>query len=167
MLGLSFSSRLDLGYYIISIAKTASKKIGGLIRSINFLSHEFALYLYKSNIHSCMKYQCYVWLMLLVATWNCQISYKNGYAALLVLHLLPLLNPLLIQLNSFLQVSLFVDVHPNWFNWFHFLILVKGLLIILMDCMIFLSPSLDAGRISMSTVSFLDSGILCLENAFL
>ena len=71
MLGLSFSSRVDLGYYIVSIAKTASKKIGGLIRSINFLSHELALYLYKSNIHSCMKYYCHVWLMLLVATWNC------------------------------------------------------------------------------------------------
>ena len=35
-------------------------------------------------------------LVLLVATWNCWISYKNGYAGLLVLHLLPLLNPWLI-----------------------------------------------------------------------
>ena len=35
-------------------------------------------------------------LVLLVATWNCWISYKNGYAGLLVLHLLPLLNPLLV-----------------------------------------------------------------------
>ena len=31
-------------------------------------------------------------LALLVATWNCWISYKNGYTGLLVLHLLPLLN---------------------------------------------------------------------------
>ena len=35
-------------------------------------------------------------LVLLVATWNSSISYKNGYAGLLVLHVLPLLNPLLI-----------------------------------------------------------------------
>ena len=35
-------------------------------------------------------------VVFLVATWNCWISYKNGYAGLLVLHLLPLLNPLLI-----------------------------------------------------------------------
>ena len=35
-------------------------------------------------------------LFLLVATWNCWISYKNGYAWLLVLHLLPLLNHWLI-----------------------------------------------------------------------
>ena len=45
MLGLTFSSKLDWGSYIISIAKTASKKIGVLIRSMKFLSSEIALYL--------------------------------------------------------------------------------------------------------------------------
>ena len=39
MLGLTFSSKLDWGSYIISIAKTASKKIGALIHSMKFLSH--------------------------------------------------------------------------------------------------------------------------------
>ena len=34
MLGLTFSSKLNWGSYIISIAKTASKKIGALIRSM-------------------------------------------------------------------------------------------------------------------------------------
>ena len=43
MLGLTFSSKLDWGSYIISIAKTASKKIGALIRSMKFLSPKFAL----------------------------------------------------------------------------------------------------------------------------
>ena len=38
MLGLTFSSKLDWGSYIISIAKTASKKIGALICSVKFLS---------------------------------------------------------------------------------------------------------------------------------
>ena len=33
-------------------------------------------------------------MVLLVATWNCWISYKNGYVGLLVLHLLPSLEPL-------------------------------------------------------------------------
>ena len=42
---LTFSSKLDWGSYIISIAKTASKKIGALIRSMKFLSPEVALYL--------------------------------------------------------------------------------------------------------------------------
>ena len=41
---------LDWGCYIITIAKTASKKIGALIPSMKFRSPEFALYLYKSTI---------------------------------------------------------------------------------------------------------------------
>ena len=45
MLRLTFSSKLDWGSHIISIAKTASKKIGALIRSIKFLSPDVALYL--------------------------------------------------------------------------------------------------------------------------
>ena len=50
MLGLTFSSKLDWGSYIISNVKTASKKIGALISSIKFLSPEVALYVYKSAI---------------------------------------------------------------------------------------------------------------------
>ena len=56
MLGLTFSSKLDWGSYIITIAKTASKKIGALIRSLKFLSPEVALYLYKSTIRPCIEY---------------------------------------------------------------------------------------------------------------
>ena len=41
--GLSFSSKLDWGSYIISIAKSASKKIGALVRSMKFLSPEVVL----------------------------------------------------------------------------------------------------------------------------
>ena len=48
-----------------------------------------------------------------------------------------------------------VDIHLNWLNWFYFLILQGGLLVILIDRMIFLSPFLDVTRMSMSTVSFL------------
>ena len=61
MLGLTFSSKLDWGSCIISVAKTASKKIGALIRSMKFLSPEVALYLYKSTICPCMEYCCHVW----------------------------------------------------------------------------------------------------------
>ena len=50
IVGLTFSSKLDWGSYIISIAKTASKKIGTLVRSMKYLSPEAALYLYKSTI---------------------------------------------------------------------------------------------------------------------
>ena len=60
MLGLTFSSKLDWGSYIISIAKTASKKIGALIRSMKFLSPEVPLYLCKSTIHPFMEYCCHI-----------------------------------------------------------------------------------------------------------
>ena len=49
------------GSYIISIVKTASKKIGALIPSMKFLSSEVALYLYKSTIWPCMEYCSHVW----------------------------------------------------------------------------------------------------------
>ena len=66
MLGLSFSSKLDWGAYIISIAKTASKKIGAFIHYMKFLFPEVALYLYKStkdhvwNVNGFLP--CTVWL---------------------------------------------------------------------------------------------------------
>ena len=59
----------------------------------------------------------------------------------------------------------FGNVLQNWLNWFHFLFLEGGLLVILIDCMIFLSPFLDVTRMAMPIVSFfaqLDSGIICL-----
>ena len=60
MLGLTFSSKLDWVSCIISIAKTAFKKIGALICSMMFLSPQVALYLYKSTICPCMEYCCHV-----------------------------------------------------------------------------------------------------------
>ena len=58
MLVLNFSSKLDWGSHNISIAKTSSKKIGALIRSIKVFSPKVALYLYKSTLRPCMEY-CY------------------------------------------------------------------------------------------------------------
>ena len=46
MLGLTFSSKLDCGSYIITISKTASKKIGALMLSMKFLSPKVVLHLY-------------------------------------------------------------------------------------------------------------------------
>ena len=50
MLGLTASSKMDCSSYITSIAKTASKKIGALILSMEFLCPEVAQYLYESTI---------------------------------------------------------------------------------------------------------------------
>ena len=67
MLLLIFSSKLGWGFCIISIAKTASKKIGALVYSMKFLSPEVALNLYKSTIgHVCntVVMDWYSWLLL-------------------------------------------------------------------------------------------------------
>ena len=88
MLGLTFLSKLDWGSYIISIAKTTSKKIGALIRSMKFPSLQVVLYLYKSTICPSMEYCCYIW----TGAPNCYLEFlnklKNEYAGLLVLLLL-------------------------------------------------------------------------------
>ena len=60
VLGLSFSSKLDCGSYMISIAKTACKRIRALMHSTKSLSHQVALYLYESIIRSSMEYCCHV-----------------------------------------------------------------------------------------------------------
>ena len=73
MLGLTFSSKLDWGSYIISIAKTASKKIGALIRSARLLSISINLpysHAWNTVVMS--------GLVLIVATWNCRVGYKDG-----------------------------------------------------------------------------------------
>ena len=56
MLGLTFSSKLEWGSYIVSIAKTASKKIVALTPIYLLL-----IYLFKSTIRPCMEYCCHVW----------------------------------------------------------------------------------------------------------
>ena len=133
MLGLTFSSKLDWGSYIISIAKTASKKIGALICSMKFLSPEVALYLNKSTICPCMKYCCHVW----AGAPSCYLE---------------LLEKLQKWICRTVGLSFAASLEPYWF---HFRFLERGLLIILIDCMIFLSRFLDVTRMSMSTVSFL------------
>ena len=57
--------------------------------------------------------------------------------------MLPLLNPRVIVacLNFFYWYCFMVDVHLNQQNWFNFLILVGGSLIVWLDCMVFLSIS--------------------------
>ena len=71
MLGSTFSSKLDWGSYIISIAKIFSKKIGAPIRSMKSLSSEVALCLYKSTYAHGWNTVSTSGLAPLVATWNC------------------------------------------------------------------------------------------------
>ena len=94
VLQLTFSSKLDWGLYIISTAKTASKKIGVLIHRIKFISAEVAQYFNKFTICPCMEYCCHVWVGVLSCYLELlQKSDETRYPGLLVLYLLPLLNP--------------------------------------------------------------------------
>ena len=67
MLGLTFSSKLDWGSYMISIPKITSKKIGGLIRSMKFFSAGVALYLLYAHVWNTVVTSG---LVPLVANWN-------------------------------------------------------------------------------------------------
>ena len=138
MLGLTFSSKLDWGFYIISFAKTASKKIEALISSMKFRSPEVALYLYKSTIRPCMEYCCHVWagapscyleLLDKLQKWICRTVGPS-----LVVSLKPMAYWESVASSS-IGITL-VDAHPNWLSWFHFFILKGCLLVILIDCII-------------------------------
>ena len=78
MMKQNISSKLSWGSYIISTAKTTSRKTGALIRYMKSLSPEVALYLYQSTICLYMEHNVVrSGLVSLVAIWNCQTSYKN------------------------------------------------------------------------------------------
>ena len=61
MLGLTFSSKLDWGSYIICIAKTASKIIGASVRSMRFLSPETATHVWNTVATSGLVPQIATW----------------------------------------------------------------------------------------------------------
>ena len=167
ILGLTFYSKLDWASYIISITKTASRKIGALIRSMKFFSSEVALYLYKSTIRSCMEYCCHVW----AGAPSCYLELLDKLQKQICRTVGPSLAAsleLLTHCRNVTSLSLFYRYYFGRYSSEleqNFLFLAGVLLVILIDCMIFLSPFLDVTRMSMSTVCLraqLDPGILCL-----
>ena len=91
MLGFTFSSNLDWGSCIISIAKTATKKIAALTRSMKCLFPEVTLYLYKATILPSVKYSS-----VLGGDTGCYLEsldkLQKRILELLLFRLLPLLN---------------------------------------------------------------------------
>ena len=87
-----FLSKLELGSYNVSIAKTAIKKIG-TFTCFMFLSYKVAQFISINLPYSLDCNNVMFGLMLLAATLICYISCREGYVGLLVLHLLPLLTP--------------------------------------------------------------------------
>ena len=119
---------------------------------------EVALYLYKSTIWLFMEYYHHIW------AWapSCCLELLDKLQKRMCRIVVPWLSASLETLAHPLKVgsfSLFYKYYfgrccLNWLNWFHFLILKVGLLIIVVDCMIFLSPFLDLTRMCMSKFSF-------------
>ena len=110
-------------------------KIGALIHSMKFLFPEVALYLYKSTICPCMKYFCHVWAIIP----SCYLELQDKLQKQIYRTVGPLLTASLKPLAHHQNVASFsigitlVDVYLNQPNWFHFLVLKGGLLIILID----------------------------------
>ena len=134
-LELTFSSKLDWGCYIISIAKTASKKIGALIHSMKFLSPEAALYLHKSTIqpyslmlsHLAGAPSCYLELLNKLKKLICRTASPSLPTSLEPLaHCQNVASLSLFLFKSFLFMKLLsyvlkfclVDCHPNKFFMF-------------------------------------------------
>ena len=140
MLGLTFSSKLDKvpfswGCYV----------------------------LYKSTIQPCMKCCCHFW----AGTPSCYLKMldklQKSISRIFVSPLNASLEPSAYQRNIVFSIGItLVDIHLKWFDWFHFLYLKGGLLVILKDCMIFLSAILRCYKevyINSSFLVQLDSGI--------
>ena len=154
---------------MISVAKTASKKFGALIRSMKYLSPEVSLYLYKSTITHVWNTLVTSGLVPLVCNLELLDKLQKRVCRTVGPSLLTSLEPLA-QHQNVASLSL---VYRYYFGrcscelaqLVFFFFLRKGLLVILIDCMIFLPPFLDVTGMSMLTVSFLTqlhSGILCL-----
>ena len=128
---------------------------------MKFLSPEVALYLYKCTIWSYMECSCHVLVGAVSCCWELleMLQKQLQYVVLLVLHLLPPLNPWhIVEMKPSQVFSIgitLIDVHVNWFNCFHFLILKGGLLIILIHYMNFLHlgwcPQLLLGFVRQAT----------------
>ena len=136
---------------------------------MKFLSPEVALYLCKSTIHPCMEYCCHIWAGAPSCYLDLLDKLQKQICRIVGPSLAASLEPLAHQGNV-ISLSLFYRYYfgrcsSELAQLVPLPFFEGGLLVILIDCKIFLSPFLDVTRMSMSTVSFLtqlNSGILCL-----
>ena len=128
-------------------------------------SLKLALCLYKSSIRPYMKYCYHIW----AGTPNCYLDMLDKLQKNLCRTVsLSLAAPLKILVH--LGPAKVLNVHLNWLSWFYFFILMAGPLVVLKVCMNSQSPFESVLSLSVSPVAFLaqlDSGSLCLQNAFL
>ena len=151
-------SNLDWSSYIISIGKAASKKIepSFVLWNSFFLR---LLCVYKSTIQPCIENCCHVW----VGARSCYLELIDKLQKRIFRTVDPSLD---ISLDPFAHRRNVASLSFSYKYYFgrcsselaelvSFSILKGGLLVTLINCIIFLSPFLDVTRISMTTVCFL------------
>ena len=123
---------------------------------MKFLSHRLSFI--SANLRCSLAWYAITmsWMVLLIPTCKCYLSYRNGLLGLLTLNLMLLLNPWIsIKMKPaqvFSKVMTLEDVHLNWLNWFHFLIPAGGPFVIVVSSIEFLSRFLN---VIMSVQSFM------------
>ena len=123
------------------LLKQSPRKIGSLIRSIKFLSPEVAHQVVTAGLVPLVPRCPLLQFQELLESLQKRICSSAGPS--LAASLEPLAHRRNVtSLSLFFSVTL-VDVLQNRFNWFHFLFLGGDLIVILIDCMIFLSPFHD------------------------
>ena len=132
---------MDCCTFFIFIAKCAPKKIWTLICCKKFLSPDLALYLHKSMTQPCMECCCHIW----AGAPSCYLKLLDQLQKQICRTVGPSLPASLEPLGNrqnIASLSLFYRCSSKLaVKWFHFLILEGGLLI-LIDCMISLLPSI-------------------------
>ena len=125
---------------IDSITISDSKKNWVFVSSMNNIPSEAALYLCKYSTRLCIEYFCHVWA-----------GAPNRYLDTLdkiqkqKWRITGPTNAVTLELLA--DFITLIDFNLNWLHWFHFLVLVRGPLFIVIVCMSFLSPILDVIRI--------------------
>ena len=116
---------------------------------MKFLSPEVGLYVYKSTIQPCMEYCCQVWAGAAncyldmwdeLQKWVCRTVGPTHAASVKTLAHRR-------NVTSF-SLSCIWFIFICWLNWIRFHIWVRGLLTILIDCMILLLSYLDVIKMS-------------------
>ena len=139
---------------------------------MKFSSLEIALYLDEVAIQLCMEYCCHFWAGALSCSLETLDKLRKRICRTVGPSRAASLEPLAhrqigASLSLFRIVIILGVVHLNWLNWFNFFILEGGLLVILIDCMIFLHHLQILQRyLCQQFLLKLGSGIPCLYNVF-
>ena len=156
---MTFSSKLDWGSYIISIAKNGSKKIGALICSMKFLLRLLCISIDLPYAHA-YNTSCYLELLDKLQKWICRTVGPS----------LTTSRELLAHRRNAASLSLFYRYyfgiwHLYWLNRFHFFILEGGQLVMVIDWLIFLSPFHHFGHHFSLSLSFFFFLLQCSAQA--